>query len=159
MPDDLTVIKGIGPAVQNKLRALGITTFAELAKADPDALLERAEGIAAPDQGAGARLDRGRAAARPVVNDGAGLRRRGSGADELGLALLEEGAAAFDVVPARKAGGDQLLAAREVARGRVLQHLADHRLDRADRERRVGGDRARVVGDVGRDLGRPAPRG
>ena len=44
VPDDLTVIKGIGPAVQNKLRALGITTFAELAKADPDALLERLKG-------------------------------------------------------------------------------------------------------------------
>jgi predicted flap endonuclease-1-like 5' DNA nuclease len=44
VPDDLTVIKGIGPAVQNKLRALGITTFAELAKADPDALLEQLKG-------------------------------------------------------------------------------------------------------------------
>ena len=82
-----------------------------------------------------------------------------SGADELGLALLEEGAAPFDIVPARKAGGDQLLAAREVARGRVLQHLADHRLDRADRERRVGGDRARVLGDVGREPRRPPPPG
>jgi predicted flap endonuclease-1-like 5' DNA nuclease len=44
VPDDLTVIKGIGPAVQNKLRALGITTFADLARADPDALLERLKG-------------------------------------------------------------------------------------------------------------------
>ena len=44
VPDDLTVIKGIGPAVQNKLRALGITTFADLAAADSDALLERLKG-------------------------------------------------------------------------------------------------------------------
>src|SRR5262245_55544407 len=36
VPDDLTVIKGIGPALQNRLRALGITTFADLAAANPD---------------------------------------------------------------------------------------------------------------------------
>jgi predicted flap endonuclease-1-like 5' DNA nuclease len=42
--DDLTVIKGIGPAVQNKLRGLGITTFADLAAADPDALLNELKG-------------------------------------------------------------------------------------------------------------------
>jgi predicted flap endonuclease-1-like 5' DNA nuclease len=44
VPDDLTVIKGIGPAVQNKLRALGITTFADLAAADPDAILRQLKG-------------------------------------------------------------------------------------------------------------------
>ncbi|MGH6897759.1 MAG: helix-hairpin-helix domain-containing protein, partial [Geminicoccaceae bacterium] len=44
VPDDLTVIKGIGPAVQNKLRALGITTFADLAAADPDAILKQLKG-------------------------------------------------------------------------------------------------------------------
>jgi predicted flap endonuclease-1-like 5' DNA nuclease len=44
IPDDLTVIKGIGPAVQNKLRALGITTFADLAAADPDRLLAEFKG-------------------------------------------------------------------------------------------------------------------
>ena len=35
--DDLTVIKGIGPAIQEKLRALGIATFSDLARADPKA--------------------------------------------------------------------------------------------------------------------------
>jgi len=44
VPDDLTVIKGIGPAVQNKLRALGITTFADLAAANPDKLMEQLKG-------------------------------------------------------------------------------------------------------------------
>jgi predicted flap endonuclease-1-like 5' DNA nuclease len=44
VPDDLTEIKGIGPAVQNKLRALGITTFADLAAADPDQLMARLKG-------------------------------------------------------------------------------------------------------------------
>ena len=44
VPDDLTVIKVIGPAVQNKLRSPGITTFADLASADPDALLEQLKG-------------------------------------------------------------------------------------------------------------------
>jgi predicted flap endonuclease-1-like 5' DNA nuclease len=41
VPDDLTVIKGIGPAVQDKLRSLGITTFKDLATADPDDLAEQ----------------------------------------------------------------------------------------------------------------------
>ena len=36
--DDLTVIKGIGPAVQAKLRSFGITGLAALAAADPEAL-------------------------------------------------------------------------------------------------------------------------
>lgn len=44
VPDDLTVIKGIGPAVQNRLRGLGITTFADLAAADPDAILRGLKG-------------------------------------------------------------------------------------------------------------------
>jgi len=36
--DDLTVIKGIGPAVQTKLRSFGITSLAALAASDPEAL-------------------------------------------------------------------------------------------------------------------------
>jgi predicted flap endonuclease-1-like 5' DNA nuclease len=40
IPDDLTVIKGIGPAVQRKLRSLGITTFWDLATADADDLTQ-----------------------------------------------------------------------------------------------------------------------
>jgi predicted flap endonuclease-1-like 5' DNA nuclease len=42
--DDLTVIKGIGPAIQEKLRALGIATFSDLARADPKPLTERLKG-------------------------------------------------------------------------------------------------------------------
>ena len=42
--DDLTVIKGIGPAIQEKLRALGIATFSDLARADAKALTERFKG-------------------------------------------------------------------------------------------------------------------
>lgn len=33
-PDDLTVIKGIGPVMRDRLRILGIATFADLAEAD-----------------------------------------------------------------------------------------------------------------------------
>ena len=44
VPDDLTEIKGIGPAMQNKLRALGITTFADLAAAEPDQLMAQLKG-------------------------------------------------------------------------------------------------------------------
>lgn len=44
VPDDLTEIKGIGPAMQNRLRALGITTFADLAAADPDQLMAQLKG-------------------------------------------------------------------------------------------------------------------
>ena len=44
VPDDLTVIKGIGPAVQEKLRSLGIKTFRDLARADPEALTEQLKG-------------------------------------------------------------------------------------------------------------------
>ena len=43
-PDDLTVIKGIGPVVQQKLHALGIRTFNDLAAADPGALVEQLKG-------------------------------------------------------------------------------------------------------------------
>jgi predicted flap endonuclease-1-like 5' DNA nuclease len=43
-PDDLTVIKGIGPVVQQKLQALGIRTFDDLAAADPDTLAEQLKG-------------------------------------------------------------------------------------------------------------------
>ena len=37
-PDTLTVIKGIGPVYQWKLRDAGVNTFAQLAAADPDQL-------------------------------------------------------------------------------------------------------------------------
>jgi predicted flap endonuclease-1-like 5' DNA nuclease len=40
-PDDLTVIKGIGPSVQEKLRSLGIMTFEDLARADADRLVDQ----------------------------------------------------------------------------------------------------------------------
>ena len=43
-PDDLTAIKGIGPAFVDKLKVLGITTFADLAGQDPDALAQRLGG-------------------------------------------------------------------------------------------------------------------
>jgi predicted flap endonuclease-1-like 5' DNA nuclease len=43
-PDDLTVLKGIGPVVQEKLRSLGITTFRDLATADPERLTEQLKG-------------------------------------------------------------------------------------------------------------------
>ena len=36
--DDLTVIRGIGPAIARKLDALGVKTFADLAAADPENL-------------------------------------------------------------------------------------------------------------------------
>lgn len=37
-PDDLTVIKGIGPVYQWKLRDIGISSYKHLAQADPDQL-------------------------------------------------------------------------------------------------------------------------
>jgi predicted flap endonuclease-1-like 5' DNA nuclease len=43
-PDDLTTIKGIGPATQDKLRGLGIATFKDLAAADPDAVAQQLKG-------------------------------------------------------------------------------------------------------------------
>jgi large subunit ribosomal protein L21 len=42
--DDLTVIKGIGPAVQRKLTELNIVTFGDLAEAEPEALTEEFKG-------------------------------------------------------------------------------------------------------------------
>jgi large subunit ribosomal protein L21 len=41
---DLTVIKGIGPALQKKLAGLNILTFGDLAEADPDALTDKLKG-------------------------------------------------------------------------------------------------------------------
>jgi predicted flap endonuclease-1-like 5' DNA nuclease len=38
--DDLTVIRGIGPAIAERLNALGVRSFAELAAADPEDLAE-----------------------------------------------------------------------------------------------------------------------
>jgi large subunit ribosomal protein L21 len=43
-PDDLTTIKGIGPATQDKLRGLGIATFKDLAAADPDGVAQQLKG-------------------------------------------------------------------------------------------------------------------
>lgn len=40
-PDDLTVIKGIGPVRSGHLSEEGITTFADLAAADPKSLAEQ----------------------------------------------------------------------------------------------------------------------
>jgi predicted flap endonuclease-1-like 5' DNA nuclease len=37
-PDDLTVVKGIGPVYQWKLRDAGVNTYGQLAAADPDQL-------------------------------------------------------------------------------------------------------------------------
>lgn len=42
--DDLTVIKGIGPAVQKKLQGLEILTFGDLAATDPEALTDQLKG-------------------------------------------------------------------------------------------------------------------
>ena len=39
--DDLSAIKGFGPGIVRKLDALGIKTFADLAKADPDDLASK----------------------------------------------------------------------------------------------------------------------
>ncbi len=36
--DDLTAIKGVGPAMADKLKSMGIRTFSDLAAADPEAL-------------------------------------------------------------------------------------------------------------------------
>jgi len=41
---DLTVIKGIGPALQKKLAAMNIITYSDLAEADVDALMDRLKG-------------------------------------------------------------------------------------------------------------------
>jgi predicted flap endonuclease-1-like 5' DNA nuclease len=42
-PDDLTLIKGIGPAMARSLHDLGVTSFAQLAEANPEELRQRAE--------------------------------------------------------------------------------------------------------------------
>ena len=39
-PDDLTAIRGIGIATQNRLNTFGIKTYAQLAEASPDDLRE-----------------------------------------------------------------------------------------------------------------------
>ncbi|MDZ7713101.1 MAG: DUF4332 domain-containing protein [Rhodovibrio sp.] len=39
--DDLTAIKGIGPAIARKLEAAGVRSFADLAAADPNDLAEK----------------------------------------------------------------------------------------------------------------------
>jgi len=44
MPDNLTLIEGIGPKIQGLLQDVGITTFAQLADADVDHLVELLKG-------------------------------------------------------------------------------------------------------------------
>jgi large subunit ribosomal protein L21 len=39
--DDLTAIKGIGPAIARKLQAAGVRSFADLAAADPNELADK----------------------------------------------------------------------------------------------------------------------
>ena len=39
--DDLSEVKGIGPAMQDRLRAMGIASFADLAAVDADELTEK----------------------------------------------------------------------------------------------------------------------
>jgi len=39
-PDDLTILRGIGPSMNSRLRDAGITTFAQLAKKEPRELLD-----------------------------------------------------------------------------------------------------------------------
>ena len=45
--DDLTAINGIGPAYASALNAIGITTYAQLAQADPDALAAQIDRVTA----------------------------------------------------------------------------------------------------------------
>jgi Pathogenicity locus len=66
--DDLTAIKGIGPAIQEKLRALGIATFSDLARADPKALTERFKGTPPIPEARGPRLDRGGSSTRESLS-------------------------------------------------------------------------------------------
>ncbi len=46
-PDDLTRIRGIGPTYARALNALGVTTFAQLAEADPEALAAQIDRLSA----------------------------------------------------------------------------------------------------------------
>lgn len=43
--DDLTRINGVGPKTAEAMRAIGITSFAKLAKASPEALFEKLKGL------------------------------------------------------------------------------------------------------------------
>ncbi|MCL4247268.1 MAG: hypothetical protein KJ065_03860 [Anaerolineae bacterium] len=49
-PDDLTTIKGIGPAFVERLNAMGIATFAALAAQDPETLSLRLGGRPAAER-------------------------------------------------------------------------------------------------------------
>src|SRR5262245_32965896 len=69
------------------------------------------------------------------------------------LALLPERPAALDEVAAGEAVLHHLGAARHVALGFVLHHLADDVLDRLHRDRRVDGDGLGVILHVGFELG------
>src|SRR5262249_3091950 len=71
-------------------------------------------------------------------------RRESSASGEHRLALLHESLAAFLVVLAAEAGIDRVLRPLEITLGLVLHHLADHRFDRLDGQRRVARDRVGV---------------
>src|SRR5215471_12729369 len=78
--------------------------------------------------------------------------RSRSAPPELCLALLHEGSAALDVVLAGEAFRDQPLRERDITLRRILEQLGHRSLDLGDRERRVLGDRLRVVVHEGLEL-------
>ena len=82
-----------------------------------------------------------------------------SAAAEDGLALLHEGAAAFDVVLAVEAAPHQRLAAGAVDLGGGLGQLGDDALDGREAERRVLGDHRAIGAHECLELGHRAARG
>ena len=70
VPDDLTVLKGIGPVVQEKLRSLGITTFRDLAAADPERLTEQLKGKQPISKAQGPGVDPGSAHRQALAIEG-----------------------------------------------------------------------------------------
>src|SRR6476469_2269282 len=71
---------------------------------------------------------------------------------DIRLALLHEGGAAFDVILAGEATGNEVGRAGKVALALGLQHLRRDLLDGADRQGRVGGDVSSIVLDEGPQL-------
>src|SRR5688572_21656898 len=68
-------------------------------------------------------------------------------AGKIRLALLHKGLAALGVILALKRAGHPGLAGLEVALVRILYRLADDEFDGIDRDRRIAGDRLRVILD------------